>query len=210
MAPRFATHDLLRLVPAMFVAPLLVVGLTGCSDKEGQDTATTALEQEAVSSKPATAEPAPAPEESEPVTPESSPEAAPLDHGSALEAGLSGNIAIKCVYNFDDEEIANQQAFSTSGWSTPVADIYLDGTSVYWEIPQEDNRISHVLGAGISTYAWKTPGDAAGAKGDTNTEDQRGKLAALMKTHASDCALYPGPNSIFEVPDDISFDYFPG
>jgi hypothetical protein len=116
-----------------------------------------------------------------------------LTPSEALEAGLASQSAIQCVYNFDAEEVANQQAFSTSGWSTPVADIYLDGTSIYWEIPQEDNRISHVLGAGISTYAWKTPGDDEGAKGDTNTEAQRGKLAALMKTHASDCALYPGP-----------------
>jgi hypothetical protein len=109
-------------------------------------------------SPPAPAEPV-APEETQEATPDSSPEAAPLDHGSALEAGLAGTTAIKCVYNFDDEELDGQRMLTTTGWSTPVADIYLDGEAIYWEIPQEDNRISHVLGAGISTYAWKTPGD---------------------------------------------------
>lgn len=201
-------HGPPRLVAALIFTPLLAIGLAGCGDKTEELSAS--QQQGATSTTAAPPKPTSGPTDENDEAPEASADPAPLAHDEVLEAGLAGNAPIACVYNFDEEEMDQQRMFSMTGWSTAVADIYLNGASVYWEITQEDNRTSHVLGTGKTTYAWKTPGDAAGAKGDTSSGSEQAKLAALMETHASDCTLYTGPLSIFEVPDDIEFEYFPG
>lgn len=127
-----------------------------------------------------------------------------LDHAGALAAGLNGETAIACVYNYDAEELAGIRQLSPTGWSTPVSDIYVDSGDVYWEIPQEDGRTSHVLFVDEVTYTWKTPdNDSIGARGES--PGGADGLAERLERNASDCHVYTGSKSIFEVPSGIDF-----
>jgi hypothetical protein len=191
------SHRAARRLTALLIAPVLVIGITGCGDN-GDGAQGEA--QAATGDSSGTAEPtrSMSPDDADP--PEPSPEPASLTSGDALEAGLSGELAIQCVYHFDADEVTQQELFSMNGWVSPVADIYVDRDVVYWEIPkeQEGNLTSHVLGTETMTYEWKTPGNGTGITGDSGTNEDGAELADRMRTHARDCAPYTGTLSIFE------------
>lgn len=135
----------------------------------------------------------------------------PLDHSAALAAGISGDTAIKCLYTYDEQELAQIKMLAAGGEVSPNATVYLNGSAAYWDIPHPGDRLAHILSHEGITYSWKVPHDGLGAKGSQADPDaELGLLTERMKKNASDCAAYTGPDSIFTVPNDITFEFFPG
>lgn len=186
------------------MAPLLLVAVASCDDAEDDGGASAGGSS---SSNPSSAGP-----ESEPAStesaeaPDSDPSDVPveLDHTSALAAGLSGNSAVVCGYTYSAEELRQIQMISPSDEIDPEATVYLHGPTIFWEIPQPDGRISHVLGLDQMVYAWKIPG-TTGVQSEDLTSADDSEFMAQLQNNAHDCQVYGGPMSIFEVPSDITF-----
>lgn len=128
-----------------------------------------------------------------------------LDHQGALTAGFAGDLAIECVYIYDAEEARQQGLLSGSENPTPQATLYLDGDTVFWEIPQPDGKIGYVLSVDGFAYLWTLPGSGSGLKAPDPNAGNREALKERMTRNAHDCKAYDGPASIFEAPTDIEF-----
>lgn len=126
-----------------------------------------------------------------------------LNSDEALAIGLDGGAAITCGYTFDDGEISEMKMIA-NGWVTPEATIHLQGASVFWEVPQEDGRMSHILYNDHNTYTWKSPGDSQGIMGAGESDDLP-KLAVKLQKNAHDCTAFSGSMSVFDVPAGMTF-----
>ncbi len=129
----------------------------------------------------------------------------PLDHDAALAAGFEQELAITCGYTYDEQERAGLQAMSPSAEVPSEATIYLDGGAIYWDIPQPDGRMSHVLARDGFLYTWKVPGDAEGVKSPDTTNGGGDELQRRLTKNAHDCKAYDGPASIVQPPSGITF-----
>lgn len=194
-----ADRRVMRLIIPVCVIGLLFVGLAGCGAAKDDTTSSSSTGSDSSddeSKKGSDGD-------------KDSKEDVPLDHSAALSAGFSGKTAIKCTYTYDTEEIEQIKLFSTSGEVMPEATVYLNKKAVFWDIPQPEGGTSHMLVIADDLYTWKIPGDSKGIKNKDESEDSRAELETKMKKNASDCEAYMGPESIFEIPDDIQFEEFP-
>lgn len=131
-----------------------------------------------------------------------------LDHQTVLTIGLEGGAAITCGYSFDSEELAAAKQLAMGDWVTPEATIHINAPTLHWEIPQAENRLSHLLMHDGLIYTWKVPGDNTGAMNEIAEEDGLDALAARLQKNAHDCVAFTGPASIFEVPSNREFTRF--
>lgn len=199
-----------RLRPAVIALATLGLsfGLTACGSSDGGSA--TAEDGAATDSSAGTSAdpdegPADTPEPETPDTEEPDDKTPALDHPAALAAGFDGTVAIRCTYTYDDDELRQLQTMSLGADIPPEATVYLDRGVVYWDVPQPDGRVSHVLGRDGAVYTWKVPGDGTGVEGTDESPDSLAVLEDRMTRNASDCVAYDGPSSIFEVPGDITF-----
>lgn len=128
-----------------------------------------------------------------------------LDHEAALAAGFNQELAVTCGYTYDEQELAGLKMMSTSGDVPPEATIYVDRGTVYWDIPEPDGKMSHMLASDGYLYTWKVPGDGEGVKSPDATNGGGDELKQRMAKNAHDCKAYDGPASIFQPPNDITF-----
>lgn len=201
-----------RVVPVASLL-LLALALAGCSAGAGDDGApASSLDAGAAAPGGATtpAESDTDSDDTDPQTDEGEQPAPPLDHSSALAAGIAGETAITCEYTYDEQELATLRAFAGGGEVMPGATVYLDGSTVYWDLPEPGGVLGHLLSYEGEVYTWMEP-DATGAWAPSeDPEGERALLTERMERNASECAAYTGPASIFEVPEEITFSGFPG
>lgn len=204
-----------NLVACVSVAVLGVALLAGCDDDADDVQESTADPVAAENAAPESIDtsdeqepPVETAEHDEPAEPTAPEEesATPLDHAAALAAGLSGDTAIQCLYTYDAEELQGLRIAAQGGWVSPTADVYVYGDTIYWEDPQEYDATAHILGLDGDVYTWGTPGTGAGvaARSEAHVLEE---LPTRLENNASDCAVYTGPQSIFEVPGDVSFQW---
>lgn len=127
-----------------------------------------------------------------------------LDSDGILGLGIGGKAEITCGYTFDEVELGEMSVMSTHGWVSPEATIHLNFPVVHWEIPQDGNRMSHIVYYDNNTYMWKTPGDNRGVMG-SGPGDDLSILAEKLQRNAHDCVAFTGPDSVFSVPADMDF-----
>lgn len=181
---------------------ILLVALTGCGGSSG-DNAQPGTAGSSNSNSEANLESDGEAEEVE--------ESPPLDHSAALAAGISGDTAITCLYTYDEHEFEQMKIAAMGSVVSPEATVYLNGSTVYWDIHIPGDKLAHVLGHEGTTYSWKIPDDGVGVKAKQDEPDaDLNRVVAGMKKNTSDCAAYTGPESIFSVPSGIVFGSFPG
>lgn len=192
---------------------LLALVLTGCSAGAGDDGAPASSLDAGAAAPGGASAPAEADTDSDdtdPQTDEGEQPAPALDHSSALAAGIAGETAITCEYTYDEQELETLRMLAQGGPVRSDATVYLDGSTMYWDLPQANGEMGHLLSYEGEVYTWTELAGRGTRSPQEDPEGERAALAERMPRNASDCAAYTGPMSIFEVPQEIEFSGFPG